>query len=206
MDLAPDKELRTLYFHVGDLCEETPKNELRLARSNHGDYYLFDWSGDSPDTTDDGPCRVLLRQPLVVDCTSVSISVVKERSQLVCHTSTSHTGAVRLLNLLTGCGAPTPDVSMASEDAGDLLSILQLLHPKSPAPQLASAKSWLVSNPASVELVDLSELLEVARKSRKTYFKAKQLGSPTQALYHDRLRTAEAVRKRVTHYINQDGK
>ena len=121
---------KTTYVFLGELSP----GELRLAKSNHGDYYLFDRSGGDPESTDDGPCRMRLDSAMLVDLRGVLIRVVRERDGSQCASRTTHEGALRLRNLLINSAPlePTrpylPRVKVDNTDRVALTAIFDLLN------------------------------------------------------------------------------
>ena len=61
-----------LLGHLGTKREE----DQRLAKDEAGNFYLYDWSGSSPDRTDDGPCMIDLSKPAKVGVKFADIAVI----------------------------------------------------------------------------------------------------------------------------------
>jgi hypothetical protein len=65
-------EERTIFTRVCHLGKSNrdDDHDQRLAHDQHGNWYLYDWSGDAPDRTDDGPLRINFAKPITVDNTT----------------------------------------------------------------------------------------------------------------------------------------
>ena len=127
----------TKVCHLGTKhCEDQ-----RLAHDQDGNWYLYDWSGHSPDTTDDGPLRIDLSRAIEVD-DYARVPVVTEDGRRTAWTGVELRNLPKLLRAVfvipeTRGGMPrrawsqyavreTPKV-VFTEKAADVLAIAKLL-------------------------------------------------------------------------------
>jgi len=123
----------TRVCHLGRSTLEDDHDQ-RLAVDQLGRWYLYDWSGNSPATTDDGPLRVLLGERVIVDgirrCIVV-VEVVREGNRH-CQVSVRPSGVVKMLDRMRLRGEEhLPTVQFAPDY--DLSAIVALAsHHKQP--------------------------------------------------------------------------
>ena len=70
METTTEKVVRyTRVCHLGKSSREKDHDQ-RLAHDEAGNWYLYDWSGNAPDRTDDGPLRINFTKPIQIDNTT----------------------------------------------------------------------------------------------------------------------------------------
>jgi len=94
-------ELRfTKVCHLGPTAREDDQDQ-RLAHDQHGNWYLYDWSGTAPDRTDDGPLRI--QTPIAgiqVGPNSCSVPVMVTRHGSRSHVGVRPDGLLKLLRII----------------------------------------------------------------------------------------------------------
>lgn len=100
------------------------REDQRLARDDEGGFYLFDWSGDSPTTTDDGPLRIELDKPLTVRLDGATATVRNEAGDLR-SCGLTLIGAVNLVLELGGWGIILA-LRFEDDDAQTMMALLEL--------------------------------------------------------------------------------
>lgn len=93
-----DKNLKfTFICHLG-LSNREDDQDQRLSVDQHGNFYLFDWSGDSPDQTDDGPCMWDISRPITVSMGGCHVPVLcLGREHPESFNGVTHAGMVKFL-------------------------------------------------------------------------------------------------------------
>ncbi len=73
METTTEKVVRyTRVCHLGKSNREDDHDQ-RLAHDQSGNWYLYDWSGNAPDRTDDGPLRIDFVKPIAIETYSSSL-------------------------------------------------------------------------------------------------------------------------------------
>lgn len=104
----------TKICHLGEEGEQ----DQRLAADQHGNYYLYDWSGDGPDKTDDGPLKMVMNEPIEIDLESCTVRVLRAGTSRMSYVGVTHAGTIKLLDTLRLRGAkevPTLLVARAAQ-------------------------------------------------------------------------------------------
>lgn len=112
--------------HLGK-SDRAADQDQRLAVDQHGNYYLFDWSGSRPDLTDDGPLRVITEEPITLHVSHhdvwarVSVYCMRDMSRSGC--SVSIAGLVKMFEIMRGRGDEVPEVEHDSDSIEAILTL-----------------------------------------------------------------------------------
>lgn len=97
--IATEEQVLTFTYvcHLGKSTKEDDHDQ-RLAHDQHGNWYLFDWSSNSPATTDDGPCRYDLTRPISVGHDHSSVPVINRGNKV--WVSVTNPGLLKFLKIV----------------------------------------------------------------------------------------------------------
>jgi hypothetical protein len=117
--------------HLGKSSRDEDHDQ-KLAVDQHGNWYLYDWSGDYPDTTDDGPLRVDLGRPIKVGVEGCTVQVIAIRDADVdledkrYFVHVTHAGMVKMLAKLHEWGERAIPKVLLDEEDTRLTAIVEL--------------------------------------------------------------------------------